>query len=98
MRDGIRRETRRAVLTVVTTLLLSACGVSKLIGPPDAPEIYVLRPALSDLSGPRVSWALAVNKPSAPSNLDTDRIAISRSANRSEEHTSELQSHVNLVC
>jgi cholesterol transport system auxiliary component len=63
------------------TLALSACGVDKLIGPPEAPQIYVLRPATGDLQGPRVSWALAVDNPNAANDFDTDRIAISRSAN-----------------
>jgi cholesterol transport system auxiliary component len=32
-------------------------------------------------AGPKVSWALAIDLPEAPQNLDSDRIAISRSAN-----------------
>src|SRR5690348_16046874 len=78
MRNGIPR---RAALIALMTLLAGACSVSNLLGPPPAPEIYVLRPVLGDLTGPKVSWALAVDRPSAPTNIETDRIAISRSAN-----------------
>lgn len=74
---------RRHMVAVIAaaTLALSACGVDKLIGPPEAPQIYVLRPTPGGTQGPRVSWALAVDRPDAANDLDTDRIAISRSAN-----------------
>lgn len=68
-------------MVAAATLALSACGLSNLIGPPEAPRMYVLRPTTGDVHGPRVSWALAVEGPDAASNLDSDRIAISRSAN-----------------
>jgi cholesterol transport system auxiliary component len=74
---------RRSLLTIVgASFALAACGAaSNLIGPPEAPQIYVLRPVVGDLSGPKVTWALAVDRPDAADNLDIARIAISRSAN-----------------
>jgi len=74
---------RRHTVAVIAaaTLALNACGIDKLIGPPEAPQIYVLRPAAGDIQGPRVSWALGVDRPDAANDVDTDRIAISRSAN-----------------
>jgi cholesterol transport system auxiliary component len=73
---------RRSLLAIAgASFALSACDVSKLIGPPDALQIYVLRPTLGELGGPKVAWALAVDRPEAADNLDISRIAISRSAN-----------------
>jgi len=73
---------RRAILVVgATSLAVSAC-TGNLFGPPDAPQRYVLRPTLpSPDPGPKVPWALAIDLPEATQNLDSDRIAISRSAN-----------------
>ena len=62
-------------------MALAACGsLDKLVGPPDAPQIYALRPALSPAQPPggKVSWALAIQKPSAAGNLDSARIALAR--------------------
>lgn len=74
---------RRLLLAIGSaSVALSACDTSKLLGPPDAPQLYVLRPALPPPDpGSKVQWALAVDLPEATQNLDSDRIAISRSAN-----------------
>jgi cholesterol transport system auxiliary component len=64
------------------SVVLSACNAGNLFGPPEASQIYVLKPALpAPDSGPKINWALAIDLPEAPQNLDSDRIAISRSAN-----------------
>jgi cholesterol transport system auxiliary component len=72
---------RRLLLISGSSLALSACGsLDKLIGPPDAPQIYALRPTLSPAqpSGGKVGWALVVQKPNAAGNLDSARIALAR--------------------
>lgn len=79
--DPMPRPDRRLFLIAGSSLALSACGsLDKLIGPPDAPQIYALRPAVSapQASGSKVGWALAVQKPDAPGNLDSARIALAR--------------------
>jgi cholesterol transport system auxiliary component len=76
------RLDRRLFLIAGSSLTLAACGsLSKLVGPPDAPQIYALRPAVpaAQPGGSKVSWALAILKPDASSNLDTSRIALARS-------------------
>jgi len=81
-RHGIAMDRRLLLVLGSTSFALSACGVDKLLGPPAAPQLYVLKPVMpaSD-PGPKVAWALAIDLPEAPQNLDSDRIAISRSAN-----------------
>lgn len=83
MIDGLiaGKRQRALFLVLVAAATLSACSVKDVIGPPEAPQIYVLRPNLGDLRGPGVSAALAIDRPDAANNLDTDRIAISRSSN-----------------
>jgi cholesterol transport system auxiliary component len=72
---------RRALLIMGgASFALAACS-SNIIGPPDAAPIYVLHPKIGNLAGPKVAWALSVDVPEANDNLDTRRIAISRSAN-----------------
>ena len=73
---------RLLLLFATTSIALPACSVRNLLGPPDAPLLYVLKPAMpaADL-GPKIPWALAIDLPEAPQNLEGDRIAISRSAN-----------------
>jgi len=76
---------RRLLLITGSSLALAACGsLDKLIGPPDAPQIYALRPAApaAQPSSSKVGWALAIQKPDAPGNLDSARIALSRSGNQ----------------
>jgi cholesterol transport system auxiliary component len=73
---------RRLFLIAGASLALTACGsLDKLIGPPDAPQIYALRPAMpaAQPSGSKVGWALAIQKPDATGNLDSARIALARS-------------------
>jgi len=75
------RFDKRLFLIASASLVLAACGsLDKLVGPPDAPQIYALRPALSAAqgSGSKVSWALAIQKPDAAGNLDSARIALAR--------------------
>jgi cholesterol transport system auxiliary component len=72
---------RRLLLIAGSSLALSACGsLDKLVGPPDAPQMYALRPAVPAArpGGNKVSWALAIQKPDAPGNLDSARIALAR--------------------
>ncbi|MEP6828962.1 MAG: ABC-type transport auxiliary lipoprotein family protein [Rhizomicrobium sp.] len=76
------RLDRRLFLIAGSSMVLAACGsLTKLVGPPDAPQIYALRPAVPAIQpgGNKVSWALAILKPDASSNLDSARIALARS-------------------
>lgn len=75
---------RRAMLALgAASVVLAAC--SNVIGPPEAGQLYVLRPALPARSGgQKVAWALSVALPEAPRNLEGDRIAVSRSANTAD--------------
>ena len=75
------RPDRRLFLIAGSSMVLAACGsLDKLVGPPDAPQIYALRPTLppAQTSGGKVSWALTIQKPSAAGNLDSARIALAR--------------------
>ena len=75
------RLDRRLLLLAGSCLTLAACGsLDKLIGPPDAPQIYALRPPMpaAQPSPNKVNWALAIQKPDAPGNLDSARIALAR--------------------
>ena len=66
---------RRLLLTGVSGLTLAGCG--GLIGPPDAPRLYVLKPVLPPpAAGAKVDWALSIALPDASAGLDTQRIAI----------------------
>lgn len=72
---------RRLLLIAGSSLALSACGsLDKLVGPPDAPQMYALRPTApaAQPGGSKVGWALAIQKPDAPGNLDSARIALAR--------------------
>lgn len=58
-----------------SALSLSAC--SGLIGPPDAAQIYILKPLTpAQPQGNAVSWALAIQIPAASDALDSERIAL----------------------
>jgi cholesterol transport system auxiliary component len=71
---------RRSLLQSAGAVALSGC--SNLIGPPPAPQIYVLRPDFRPVAdAPVVSWQLVVAVPSAPGSLDTERIALERTPN-----------------
>ena len=68
---------RRVLLQGAGAVALAGC--SNLIGPPPAPQIYVLRPAFAPVTaGPNVSWQLVIAVPTAPESLDTERIALER--------------------
>lgn len=72
---------RRLFLIAGSSLLLAACGsLDKLVGPPDAPQIYALRPTLPAAQpGAKVDWALSILKPDASNSLDSSRIALAKS-------------------
>jgi cholesterol transport system auxiliary component len=80
-RTDMPRLGRRMFLIAGSSLALTACGsLSKLVGPPDAPQMYVLRPAPAAAQpGDKVSWALAILKPDASNSLDSSRIALAKS-------------------
>ncbi len=67
---------RRALLVAgVSATALSAC--SGIIGPPEAPPLYVLKPALPPAgAGRRVPWQMSIALPEAPDSLDTSRIVL----------------------
>jgi len=66
---------RRALFAGASGLVITGC--SNLVGPPPAPKLYVLQPALPrDLPGAKVNWALSIQIPEASGGLDSDRIAI----------------------
>ena len=70
-----RRAAIGLALAGASALALSAC--SNIIGPPDAPDIYMLRPAFTPATPPsKAPWTLAVQRPAAPDALDGNRIAI----------------------
>jgi cholesterol transport system auxiliary component len=68
---------RRFFLIGAGALTLSACG--SLLGPTEDMQVYILRPDMPKRPGPAVTWRLAVLRPAATQNLDTNRISISRS-------------------
>jgi cholesterol transport system auxiliary component len=79
---GIAMDRRLLLVLGSASVALSACSLGNVFGPPEAPQLYVLKPAMPVPDpGPKVPWALAIDLPEAPQNLDSDRIAISRSAN-----------------
>ena len=77
MTDLFSRPGRRTVLAGLGALTLSGCSFLKA---PMVPQLYVLRPTLPPQTGPAVNWRLAVGTPNAAQSLDTDRIALTRSA------------------
>jgi cholesterol transport system auxiliary component len=83
---------RRTLIILGASLPLAACGgLSGLIGPPPASQIYVLRPTdPTHLDGDKVGWALAIAEPDAPGNLDTDRIAITRSTDTADYYANAV--------
>jgi len=69
---------RRNAILGASAVVLSGCG-TVLQGQP-IPQLYVLRPQLPPSMGPRVNWRLGVAAPDAVASLDTQRIALMRSA------------------
>lgn len=71
---------RRAMLVTSAWLPLAACSV---LPDPPAPQMYRLSPQTKDPVGAiALPGRLVVDTPSAPQNLDSDRIAIFRGATR----------------
>src|ERR1700754_75783 len=70
----------RRALVLSSVLAVALAGCSNIIGPPDAPPIYLLKAQLPPAQpGPRVAWQLTVDQPDAPDALDTMRIALVQS-------------------
>ena len=69
---------RRLFLVGASALALSAC--SGLIGPPEAAQIYILKPVVpAGPQGAKVKWALAIQIPAGSDALDAQRIALTHS-------------------
>jgi cholesterol transport system auxiliary component len=68
---------RRQILLATAGVLLSGCA---LLSRPAPPQLYVLRPQMAPPMGAAVRWRLAVAAPEAAASLDTERIALTRSA------------------
>jgi len=68
---------RRALFAAVPGLALAGC--TSVVGPPPSPRLYTLQPPLPGrLEGAKVAWALAIRRPDAAADLDSDRIALTR--------------------
>lgn len=65
---------RRLFVLGAAALALSACG--NLLGPPDAGQMFRVRPDFPQGNGEKVAWSLAVLRPDIAGGLDTDRIAL----------------------
>jgi cholesterol transport system auxiliary component len=65
---------RRTFLALSSATALAGCG--SLLEAPEPMPIYVMRPQFPVMTAPKVTWSLAIVRPSAPAALDTDRIAI----------------------
>src|SRR5690242_21324818 len=89
------RRRPRATLFPYTTLFRSGPGHS-----PAHPAgiAGVARRTIAAVSTPAGSVPKARPQPGKDAPSSASRDAVNASATRSEEHTSELQSHVNLVC
>src|SRR4051812_29752381 len=72
--------TRRQMMLASTAPLLAACGGIQLLPTPMQPQLYLLRPDIAAPMGMPVRWRLSVGTPDASASLDTERIALSRSA------------------
>jgi cholesterol transport system auxiliary component len=68
---------RRQILLGTAGILLSGCAI---LSRPAPPQLYVLRPQVAPPMGAPVRWRLAVAAPEASASLDTERIALTRSA------------------
>lgn len=72
--------TRRRMIAAASLMSLAGCS---LISDPPAPQMYQLSPTNLDPPGSTVRRSsLAVDTPTAPENLDSDRIALTRGATR----------------
>ena len=72
--------TRRHVILAGATPLIAGCGGFQLLPTPMQPQLYSLRPEIMSPAGVPVRWRLGVAAPDASASLDTERIALSRSA------------------
>ena len=72
--------TRRQLILAGAAPLMAGCGGLQLLPTPMQPQLYVLRPEIAPPQGMPVRWRLAVATPDASASLDTERIALSRSA------------------
>jgi len=72
--------TRRQLLLAGTAPLIAGCSGIQLIPTPMQPQLYVLRPDIATPMGMPVRWRLSVGTPDASASLDTERIALSRTA------------------
>ncbi len=71
---------RRQLLLAGAAPLLVGCSGITLLPAPMQPQLYVLRPNIVPPAGAPVRWRLTVGIPDASASLDTERIALSRSA------------------
>jgi cholesterol transport system auxiliary component len=72
--------TRRQVLLAGAAPFMAGCGGIQLLPTPMQPQLYVLRPDIMPPAGNPVRWRLTVGTPDASASLDTERIALSRTA------------------
>src|SRR5690242_20947993 len=87
------RRPPRSTLFPYTTLFRSVIGLVRIIGkPPLRSHKVVNAVAVIDLESGKVK---VLEHRAKPDSTHTEVLQIGK---RSEEHTSELQSHVNLVC
>jgi cholesterol transport system auxiliary component len=71
---------RRHLLAGAGAIVFTA-GCSGIVGPPAAPQLYILKPSLGPLDdAPAVKWALEIGGPNAMDSLDSERIALSNSS------------------
>jgi len=74
------RIPRRHVIVTACLAPLTGCG---LLSTPPEPQMYRLSPAdLDPAEAPLTRGSLAIGTPTAPDNLDTSRIALTRGATR----------------
>jgi cholesterol transport system auxiliary component len=74
---------RRALLLMSAPIMLGACGVVPEVNKPLT--LYSLSPSVAPLANPPpLDWQLVVATPNASADINTNRIALSRAANRIE--------------
>lgn len=67
------------ILTPIAAALIFALAACSSLGPPPAPQLYVLAPQLGAIAdAPQVSWQLVVAEPDAPESINSSRIALTR--------------------
>jgi cholesterol transport system auxiliary component len=70
----------RRQLILASAPFIAGCGGIQLLPTPMQPQLYVLQPAIVPPVGEPVRWRLSVGTPDASASLDTERIALSRTA------------------